>query len=374
MFLQSDRAVLDELLPGLDQELAKRSLDELEAPGNEGLQLFKEAGGTGLLIPTEHGGLGASARASVQCTRALGTRSPSLAVAATMHNFSVASLVEVAHHSDGFEWMLLDAIANDRLLLSSAFAEGRSGQGVLSPKMTARRQGAEWVVNGRKKPCSLSRSMDLITASVALHDGDAEPQLGFVLVPAKTAGIRVVPFWNSAVLTGAESDEVILEDVVISDELVVRPDLDPDSHLDNVQTVGLIWFSLLVGASYLGVAGALAERLRESGRDDRTCTTALLDLEGAGLALDRVAWGLDTGEDDNHAVARALTARYTAQDAARRVADACVEALGGIGFVSSPDVAYLVGATHAAQFHPPSRRSALSAFSAYFDGEPLRVD
>ena len=75
-------------------------------------------------------GGGATARQDLRCTRAIGARTPSLAVAATMHNFSVASLVALSQHSEGFEWMLLDAIARDRLLAASAFAEGLSGQGI----------------------------------------------------------------------------------------------------------------------------------------------------------------------------------------------------------------------------------------------------
>ncbi|PWV58095.1 acyl-CoA dehydrogenase family protein [Nocardiopsis sp. L17-MgMaSL7] len=375
MIVHRDRAALEALLPGLDAELTKRSLSDLESTENDGLSLYRRFGGCGLLIPKENGGLAADAHTAIRAIRALAGRSPSLAVAATMHNFSVASLVALATHSNGFEWMLLDAVASDRLLVCSAFAEGRSGQGVLAPTMRARRENDHWVIDGRKKPCSLSRSMNLITASVALEDADGgEPQFGVALIPAETPGISVRPFWNSQVLTGAESDELILDNVIVGDDLVVRPELDPGSNLDNLQTTGMIWFSLLIAGGYLGMAGALVERLWDSGRDRDRCATALLELEAADLALASVASELDSGAADNGVLARALTARYAAHDTSRRVADSCVEALGGMGFVSSRDVSYLVSATHAGQFHPPSRRSALTSFHDYFDGSALRID
>src|SRR5688500_9021551 len=132
-FLGNERSALQRSLPGLEDRLVHYGLMALEKSGNPGLALFKEVGGPGLLVPAEHGGIGASAVDAVRCTRAIGARSPSLAVAATMHNFSVASLVALADRAEGFEWMLVDAIARDRLLVSSAFAEGRSGQNILRP-------------------------------------------------------------------------------------------------------------------------------------------------------------------------------------------------------------------------------------------------
>jgi hypothetical protein len=51
------------------------------------------------------------------------------------------------------------------------------------------------------------------------------------------------------VLAGAESDEVVLADVEVSPGMVVVTELSPDSQLDPLQTVGFLWFALLVTAS-----------------------------------------------------------------------------------------------------------------------------
>ena len=39
--------------------------------------------------------------------------------------------------------------------------------------------------------------------------------------------------------------------------------------------------------------------------------------------------------------------------------------------VGQPDVAYLLAATRALAFHPPSRATALAALDRYLSGEPL---
>ncbi|WP_046468794.1 acyl-CoA dehydrogenase family protein [Allosalinactinospora lopnorensis] len=374
-FLERERSALERLLPGLDDTLADYGTVALEQPGSRGPALFKEAGGPGLLVPGEHGGRGADAVAAARCTRALASRSPSLAVAATMHNFSVASLVALGERSDGFAWMLIDAIAHEHLLMSSAFAEGRSGQNILRPAMRAERAANGWVVSGSKRPCSLSRSMDLITASIALPRDDGEHDLGIAVIPATQPGISVRPFWNSPVLTGAESDEVILDRVPVEDELIVRPDLNDASRAGDLQAIGLIWFSLLVGASYIGAASALAQRLLDAGRGSADIRAEVCwSLDTAMFAIERVALDVDAGRHGNEELAMALSARYGAQQIIGRATSLAVEALGGMSFISQPDVACLAATTHAAAFHPPSRSSLADAFGDYFLGGPLRLD
>jgi alkylation response protein AidB-like acyl-CoA dehydrogenase len=186
-FLKRERDTLDQLLPGLDAALGALPLSELERPDNIGLKAFKAAGGPALLVPTEYGGLGADPVHAVRVQRAVASRSPSLAVATTMHHFSIASLVEAGTQSLGFEWMLLEAVAADALLVASGFAEGRTGRAILAPTMRAEVRGDKVVLNGSKKPCSLSRSMDLLTASISLpaEDGTGE-QMAIAVVPKGT--------------------------------------------------------------------------------------------------------------------------------------------------------------------------------------------
>ena len=165
--LERERSDLERYLPGLDSLLAETSSAELERPGSPGIKLFRDAGGPALVIPTQYKGLGADPVAAVRIQRAIGSRSPSLAVATTMHHFSVSSLVLLAAGGSN-EWLLLEAIASQRMLVASGFAEGRPDGRILAPTMTATVTGEGVRVSGIKRPCSLARSMDLLTASVIL--------------------------------------------------------------------------------------------------------------------------------------------------------------------------------------------------------------
>ncbi|MFD0566032.1 hypothetical protein ACFQ2M_31810 [Kitasatospora saccharophila] len=102
-FLHRERAELEALMPGLDRALARYPLAELERSPSPAIAAFREAGGPGLLVPAANSGAGATALQAVRVQRAVGARCPSLAVATTMHHFSVAGLVEAAAYGDGLE-------------------------------------------------------------------------------------------------------------------------------------------------------------------------------------------------------------------------------------------------------------------------------
>jgi alkylation response protein AidB-like acyl-CoA dehydrogenase len=265
-------------------------------------------------------------------------------------------------------------VAEERWLVASGFAEGRSNQGILTPTMTARPTTDGYLLTGSKKPCSLSRSMDLLTASVGMRRADGSVDMGFLLLPADTPGISVHPFWSSFALAGAESDEVRLTDVHVTDRQILQPPPDLIDELTELQEVGLIWFELIVCASYTGIASALVDMVlcRERGSAADRAELAVR-IESAAALTEGMARMLMDGDTDNDSLATALVTRFTVQDQIRATVLHAVELLGGMAFVSSSDVAYLAAAAQAIAFHPPSRTSMIDGMLDYFAGKPLVV-
>ncbi|MER6393837.1 acyl-CoA dehydrogenase family protein [Streptomyces sp. NPDC001523] len=375
--LDEAREVCEKYLPGLLGKLSEIPLAELEKPGNRGLELFRASGGPALVIPKSYSGSGATPLEAIQVTRAIGAAAPSLAVASTMHHFSVATIFTLAEslRSSGVEWALLEGIATQNLLVSSGFAEGNPGQGILSPTVGGVRKDGGIVVNGSKRPCSISRSMDLLSASVSVPAEDGGSETVLMLVPADTAGVSVHPFWGSNVLAGAESDEVRLTDVFVDDRLLVPTDIGDQGELDELQTVGFMWFEMLITSCYLGMASALVERAFASRKLSAEQVTDLgVRVESAAQLLEGIARQLVAKEGDNAALTKAMIARYGAQEAIVDTAKRAVEALGGMAFISSPDVAYLAAACHCVSFHPPSKAGTSRALAANFAGDVLRFE
>jgi alkylation response protein AidB-like acyl-CoA dehydrogenase len=309
--------------------------------------------------------------------RAVAAVSPSLGVATVMHHFTVAmlfSLAQTARRLTDAQVKLLSSVAADRLLLASGWAEGRTDQNILVPSVVAEPVAGGYRVNGSKKPCSLSRSMDLLTASVAVPGPDGEPTLAVLLIPADSPGIGVRPFWSTPVLAAAQSDEVVLHDVEVPEDLVIRSTPEDRGRLDDLQTAGFLWFELLVTSAYTGVASALVARVLEGGRGDVAARAALgVRLEAAIGLVEGAARAVEQGMTGDEAVAATLVARYAAQDLLSVVVDTSAELLGGMAFIGSFDVAYLGAAVRALAFHPPSRASVAAALGEYFEGQPLRL-
>lgn len=374
-YLERERATVRKILHGLDERLESTPLMDLERPGGPGVAAFRACGGPGLLVPAAHGGSGATALEAIRVQRAIGVRSPSLAVATTMHHFSMASIVALSEASNGFEWMLMEAVATGGKLLASGFAEGNPDVGILHPTMTAELTPEGLRVSGVKRPCSLSCSMDLLTASVMVprEDGNGE-QLAIVMIPADIPGVTVSPFWGSFALAGAESNQVTIDDVLVPHELVVRTDVSGGQSLDEVQIVGFVWFELLISASYLGAVSALVERALQNERIPEADRVRLvMETEPAMAALENIARQLPTAGRDARLLADSLLVRYAVQDAVARAAPRAMELLGGMYFIGSDDVAYLAACVNALGFHPPARGKMSGPLARYLAGESLTI-
>lgn len=371
------RQTCEDFHPGLLDSLEQIPLTERESPGSPVMEIYRKHRGAGLLVPPEYGGDGASPLDAVRAQRGVASASPSLGVASVMHHFTVAmlfSLARTAQRLTPAQLRLLSGVAGDGLLLASGWAEGRTDQNILAPAVVARPVADGYVVNGAKQPCSLSRAMDLLTASVTISEPDGRSSLALLLIPADSPGISIESFWSTPILAAAQSDRVLLTDVAVPEELVIRSTPEDEDRLDDLQTAGFVWFELLVTSAYTGAASILVDQVLAMGRGasgDRavlgTRLAAAIDLvEGAARAIED---GL-AGDD---AVALTLIARYTVQDLLSSIVDTAAELLGGMGFIRSFDVAYLASTVRALAFHPPSRGSVASALVEYLEGKPLRL-
>jgi hypothetical protein len=77
--------------------------------------------------------------------------------------------------------------------------------------------------------------------------------------------------------------------------------------------------------------------------------------------------------DDDALLARALCVRYAAELAIERVVMSASALAGGSAFIVSPHIAYLLTATRALAFHPPSRESAATPLVRYLSGQPIKL-
>lgn len=373
--LDSARAVCDRYHPGLLKALEEIPFAEREALGSPAIGVFRQHGGVGLMVPTQFGGHGADPLDVVRVQRAIGAASPSVAAGVTMHHFTVSmlySLAEPAGRLGPRQMDLLRRIVADQVLMASGWAEGKTQQNIFAPSVTATPVEGGYRLSGAKKPCSLARSMELLTASIAVPGAGGTPELALALVPANAPGLTVHPFWGSDVLAASESEEVRLADVFVPDDMVIRTTPEDPARIDDLQAAGVIWFEMLVSAGYAGAAAALAEVVLRRGRGTAAQRAdVVIDAESAFALLEGVARAVRDGVDGEEAVAQVLVARYAAQDLLARSAELSLELLGGVDFIQSPHHARLAASVRPLIFHPPGRASASQPLADYAGGASL---
>lgn len=375
--LDQARAVCEHYHPGLLKALEEIPYAEREKPGSTVVELFRRHGGVGLLVPVEYGGHGAGPLEAVRVQTALGSLSPSLAAAACMHHFTAAMLYALVGRQGRLtppQVDLLHRIVPEQKVMASGWAEGQTQQNILAPSVKARPVEGGYLLSGSKRPCSLSASMDLLTASISVPAADGTPELALAIVPADAPGLSIHPFWASPFLAAAESDEVRLSDVFVPEELVVRTSADDPSRLDDLQTAGFIWFVLLISAGYTGTGAALVEDVLHRERAGVAERSALAVQHEAALALlEGAARAVQDGLGGEAAVAGALVARYTVQQSLATIATQAMELFGGLDFITGSPHAHQAAAVRALAFHPPARPAAAEPLLRYFTGESLEL-
>lgn len=363
MFLDEERSVAFELVPHMASALEAASLLELERGESHRLaNMFRTIGQPGLAVATTLAGGGVSAISLAQLHTWVGAHCPSLAVMMTMHHHTVAGVMAASSFLPDIQG-LLSAVARDNLLVASGFAEGRAHADILESTMAVEKTAHGYVVNGSKKPCTMTHHFDAITFGVNYIDPDGQTHLGIGVGFAGDSSIERKKFWSVPHLQAADSHEVMFNNLLVPESMMYFSKVVDDQLDDDQQGTGnhlfAIWFQLLASASYLGMASALARRALSSHKgspDDRALL--LTDLQGATMALRGLAVSIDENRFLRRDLARAQATRFAVQEAVNRISTRAFEIIGGMAFMSDEEVAYLLVATRVLAFHPTSRAAS----------------
>jgi alkylation response protein AidB-like acyl-CoA dehydrogenase len=370
--LELERAVLERHAPGLDQTLADIGIGTLEQAPSPGLSIFRDHRAGRLLVPKEFGGLGASALEALRFQIALASRAPSMALATTMHQYKIAALGQLIKGGRDLS-ATMKAICQNDWLVASGGSEGEPGRTLYTPSMTARDadDGNGILVTGTKKPCSLTWSMDLLSVMLrSSPDSRYGGELLHVLVDPNHPSVQRERFWTNPILAAAENDAVTLNDTPVAPEHIF-----PIGSTDDAKPFALAafgWFELLACGAYMGVVGAMLERMLQEDKGSKL-RRAEISIQHDTLlaALEFMAVKLDGGELDSELLSRIFRIRYFAEKAIPQMAALCLEAIGGLTFGRSAEVGYLALASRVLYFHPPSMASMADNLSDQLLGENL---
>src|SRR5260370_26776096 len=225
----------------------------------ENVAKMKAAGYTALVIPEKHGGLGGDLEDFALCQEQLAQGCAATTIAINMHLFGIGSMVERATGRPQ-ENLFFEVIGRGKQILGGGISEPETGGDWGYFATRAPRDGASYVLNGRKTFTSLSPVIDLFMVMATIEDSSPPVAATFV-VPRGTPGLDLVATWDAMGMRATASHDLVIKDVRVP--AIAMAESRPIGPV-NDQAISLFaWFGISVAATYTGIAIAALKFTKE---------------------------------------------------------------------------------------------------------------
>lgn len=359
-------------------------------PGTDNTQFWREAaklGYIGVNLPEAYGGGGAGITELCLVLEEMGAAGNPLLMMIVSPAICGTVLARFGTEAQKREW--LPAMADGSRLMAFGITEPDAGSNSHRITTTARRDGTDWLLTGRKVFVS---GVDIADATLVVgrtedaRTGRLKPCL--FIVPRDTPGFRRRQI--DMELNAVEKQfELTLDDVRLPADALVGggtshasgsggedagllqlfAGLNPERIMTAAFAIGMGRFALSRAVAYarertvwstpIGAHQAIAHPLAQ----------AHIDLELARLMMQKAAHLYDAG-DDTGAGEAANMAKYAAAEACVKAVDQAVHTLGGNGLTREFGLASLITAARVSRIAPVSREMILNYVSHQTLGLP----
>ncbi|MFE2035562.1 acyl-CoA dehydrogenase family protein [Streptomyces scopuliridis] len=342
--------------------------------------LWREAGKLGYLgvnLPEEYGGGGGGiAELSLVLEELGGAGCPLLMMIVSP---AICGTVISRFGTDEQKRQWLPGLAGGSLTMAFGITEPDAGSNSHRITTTARRDGDDWVLSGRKVFIS---GVDIADATLIVgrtedaRTGSLKPCL--FIVPRDTEGFHRSPIEME--LQAVEKQfELVLDgvrlpaDALVGDEdaglLQLFAGLNPERVMTAAFALGMGRYALDRAVEYARTRQVWQEPIGAHQAIAHPLAQAHIELELARLMTRKAAHLYDAG-DDTGAGEAANMAKYAAAEACVRAVDQAVHTLGGNGLTREYGLASLITAARVARIAPVSREMILNYVSHQSLGLP----
>ncbi|MDT4960512.1 MAG: hypothetical protein QOF87_159 [Pseudonocardiales bacterium] len=345
-------------------------------------ELWHEAGKLGFLgvnLPEEHGGGGGGMYelalvleelSAAGCSQLMMVVSP-----------AICGTVIGRYGTDEQKQRWLPGIADGSIVMAFGITEPDAGSNSHNITTTARRDGTDWLLTGRKIYVSgVDRADAVLIVGRAADEHSRQGRLKPVLfaMPTDSPGFEFRPI-EMDIATTDKQFLLFLDDVRLpADALIGQEDaaiaqlfagLNPERIMAAALSIGIGRYALDKAVAYakervvwgapIGSHQGLAHPLAQ----------VKIELEQAKLMMQKAATLYDLG-DDMRAGEAANMAKYAAAEAAVRSVDQAVQTLGGNGFASEYGLGALLAVARVGRVAPVSREMILNFVAQFSLGLP----
>jgi alkylation response protein AidB-like acyl-CoA dehydrogenase len=378
-----------------EQALLRRSVAEVAAryghpyflekarSGQKTRELWDEMAGLGYLgvsVPEEYGGGGRGILELSIVTEELAAAGCPLLLLVVSPAICATILARSGTDEQKRRW--LPELAAGTAKMAFAITEPDAGSNSHKITTTARRDGSDWVLSGRKTYISGVDESDAVLVVARSQDartGTLRPAL--VVVPTDAPGLErtLIP----VEITGPEKQfALFLDDVRVPADAMIGETaeaalaalfagLNPERIIGASAATG-------IGRYALGKASAYARERQVWGVPIGThqgvshpLANAAIQVELARLMTQKAAWLHDTGSHTGQDAGEAANmAKFAAADAALLALDQAIQVHGGNGMATEYGLATMWGATRLIRIAPISREMILNYVSSHTLGLP----
>ncbi|HEY0498454.1 MAG TPA: acyl-CoA dehydrogenase [Kutzneria sp.] len=348
--------------------------------GEKTTELWSEAGKLGYLgvaVPEEFGGGGGGiGDLAAVCEELAAAGSPLLMMVVSP---AICATIIARFGTSEQKQRWLPGFADGTTKMAFAITEPDAGSNSHKLSTAIRREGDEWVLNGRKTFISGVDEADAVLVVARHVDSKGQRLLpSLMIVPTDAAGFEWQPI-EMDIVSPEKQFTLFLDEVRLpADALVGAPDagigqlfagLNPERIMAASFSTGLARNALARATEYvktrkvwdvpIGAHQGLAHPLAQ----------CAVQIELSRLMTQKAAALYDAG-DDKGAGEAANMAKYSAAEAATATVDQAIQSHGGNGLATEYGLGALLGASRLGRIAPVSREMILNYVSQHTLGLP----
>ena len=344
--------------------------------GGKTRELWDEVGGLGYLgvsVPEEYGGGGHGIlELSIVCEELAAAGCPLLLLVVSP---AICGTIIARSGTKEQKLRWLPGLATGELRMAFAITEPDAGSNSHRISTTARRDGGDWVLRGRKTYISAvdeAHEMLVVARSEDARTGALRPAL--VVVPTDAPGLErtLIP----VEVTGPEKQfALFLDDVRVPPGAMIgeTPEaaiaalfggLNPERITGAAYANGIGRYALGKGSAYARERQVWGVPIGTHQGLSHPLANAAIQVELARLMTTKAAWLYDAGRDTEAGEA-ANMAKYAAAEAGLLALDQAIQVHGGNGMATEYGLATLWGATRLIRIAPISREMILNFVASH---------
>ena len=378
--LTPEQEQLRDAVAALGRRYGHRYFVEKAKSGGKTDELWAEAGKLGYLgvnVPEEFGGGGGGiTELAIVCEELSAAGCPLLLLVVSP---AIVGSILARHGTPEQQRDFLPGIADGTLKVVFAITEPEAGSNFHRLTTTARRDGDDWVLSGRK--CFISgvdeaRYVLVVARTQDAATGKLKPAL--FLVPTDAPGLS----WSQLEMEIVSPENqflLYLDEVRVPDAALVggSPDaglpalfagLNPERITVAAMGIGSARYALDRASSYVSTRSVWGRPIGSHQGVAHPLAHATIQVELARLMVAKAAVLYDAGRDLEAGVA-ANMAKYATSEAATLAVDTAIQAHGGNGMTTEYGVSTLLGAVRAGRIAPVSREMILNFVASHVLGQ-----